>query len=54
MQTTLENNRTKLHNKISSNFWEIAIFVGVGLYVFSRTLYITWHYQMDGLKSFDG
>jgi len=35
MQTTLENNCTKFRNKISSQFWEIAIFVGG---VFSRTL----------------
>ena len=28
MQSTLENNRTKFRIKISSEFWEIAVFVG--------------------------
>ena len=28
MQTTLENDQTKFHSKISSEFWEITVFVG--------------------------
>jgi len=27
MQTTLENNRTKFYVKISSEFWQVAVFV---------------------------
>jgi len=28
MQSTIEHNRTKFRSKISSEFWEIAVFVG--------------------------
>jgi len=34
MQTPLGNNRTKVRNKISSEFWEIAVFIRTCIRVF--------------------
>ena len=40
MQTTLENNRTKFGNTISSEFWEIAVIVGDVLSIAAPCNYI--------------